>query len=246
MPIFADGIFPILQGNIQKKRICPGIISVSFFKLQAGDEAAGYPDTGGGEFLLSLHHPYENTSAAEAYPPNVQLCREKHCFLLGIDFSCRRWKKMRFLLMTAFDMVINKCGDFNVKTSTAFKKMAENFITEQVGAENDGELVELLLGKTELPFPEQYLEIRARKQFLRRRGLIFWMHRECFRPIKFFFRHRRPWSGSPTSQNGNSLGFLRRPLQRQIIIRSAAFWNKNGCVRRTRFIKSFTGMCHKK
>ena len=25
-------------------------------------------DTGGGEFLRSLHHPYENTSAAEAYP----------------------------------------------------------------------------------------------------------------------------------------------------------------------------------
>ena len=37
------------------------------------------------------------------------------------------------------------------------------FITEQVGAENDRELVELLLGKTELPFPEQYLEIACRK-----------------------------------------------------------------------------------
>lgn len=42
-------------------------------------------DTGGGEFLLSLHHPYENTSAAEAYPPNVALCRET-LLPLGIDF----------------------------------------------------------------------------------------------------------------------------------------------------------------
>lgn len=25
-------------------------------------------DTGGGEFLLSLHHPHTNTSATEAYP----------------------------------------------------------------------------------------------------------------------------------------------------------------------------------
>lgn len=28
-------------------------------------------DTGGGEFLLSLRHPYENTAATEGYPPNV-------------------------------------------------------------------------------------------------------------------------------------------------------------------------------
>ncbi len=34
-------------------------------------------DTGGGEFLLSLNHPCENTSATEGYPPNVQLCKEK-------------------------------------------------------------------------------------------------------------------------------------------------------------------------
>ena len=34
-------------------------------------------DTGGGEFLLSLHHPYNNTSAIEGYPPNVELCKKK-------------------------------------------------------------------------------------------------------------------------------------------------------------------------
>ena len=33
-------------------------------------------DTGGGEFLLSLNHPYEHTAATENYPPNVDLCRE--------------------------------------------------------------------------------------------------------------------------------------------------------------------------
>ena len=33
-------------------------------------------DTGGGEFLLSLKHPHENTAATENYPPNVDLCRE--------------------------------------------------------------------------------------------------------------------------------------------------------------------------
>ena len=34
-------------------------------------------DTGGGEYLLSLGHPPENTAATEGYPPNVALCRER-------------------------------------------------------------------------------------------------------------------------------------------------------------------------
>lgn len=42
-------------------------------------------DTGGGEFLLSLRHPYVKTSATEAYPPNIQLCKET-LLPLGIDF----------------------------------------------------------------------------------------------------------------------------------------------------------------
>lgn len=43
-------------------------------------------DTGGGEFLLSLGHPYDRTGATEAYPPNVELCR-KTLSPLGIDFK---------------------------------------------------------------------------------------------------------------------------------------------------------------
>ena len=42
-------------------------------------------DTGGGEFLLSLGHPYENTAATEGYEPNVRLC-QKTLLPLGIDF----------------------------------------------------------------------------------------------------------------------------------------------------------------
>ena len=34
-------------------------------------------DTGGGEFLLSLGHPCNNTSATEGYKPNVQICQER-------------------------------------------------------------------------------------------------------------------------------------------------------------------------
>ena len=34
-------------------------------------------DTGGGEFLLSLHHPYNKTAATEGYLPNIAFCKEQ-------------------------------------------------------------------------------------------------------------------------------------------------------------------------
>ena len=32
--------------------------------------------TGGGEFLLTLNHPYNKTSITEAYEPNIKICKE--------------------------------------------------------------------------------------------------------------------------------------------------------------------------
>ena len=80
--------------------------------------------------------------------------------------------------------VINRHGDFNAEEIHRVLKSGGIFITEQVGAENDRELVELLLGKTKLPFPEQYLDIVC-KQF-HDAGFYILDAQECFRPIKFF------------------------------------------------------------
>ena len=53
-------------------------------------------DTGGGEFLLSLHHPCHNTSATEGYPPNVSLCKQT-LLPLGINFEeMSRYDNMPF------------------------------------------------------------------------------------------------------------------------------------------------------
>lgn len=81
-------------------------------------------------------------------------------------------------------MVINRHGDFNAADIHRMLKSGGLFITEQVGAENDRELVELLLGETELPFPEQYLDI-ACKHFCDA-GFDILDAQECFRPIKFY------------------------------------------------------------
>lgn len=140
-------------------------------------------DTGGGEFLLSLHHPYANTSAAESYPPNVQLCKET-LLPLGIDFRAGDGQDVLPFADASFDRIINRHGDFNVADIRRMLKRGGRFITEQVGAENDRELVELLLGETALPFPGQYLEIAHRK--FCDAGFTILDAQECWRPIKFY------------------------------------------------------------
>lgn len=140
-------------------------------------------DTGGGEFLCSLNHPYENTAATEGYPPNVALCKET-LLPLGIDFRPGDGRGQLPFEDGSFDMVINRHGDFSPEDIYRLLKPGGLFLTQQVGAENDRELVELLCGKTELPFPEQYLSIASRK--FRKAGFEILESNECFRPIRFY------------------------------------------------------------
>lgn len=139
-------------------------------------------DTGGGEFLLSLGHPPKNTAATEAYAPNVELCRET-LLPLGIDFRLGDAASLPFE-NECFDMVINRHGDFHPPEIARVLKKGGLFITQQVGAENDRALVELLMGRREVPFPEQYLDA-AKKKF-RNAGFEILAENECFRPIRFF------------------------------------------------------------
>lgn len=140
-------------------------------------------DTGGGEFLLSLNHPYEKTSATEGYPPNVNLCKSV-LLPLGIDF--REAKDVSHMPFgdNSFDIVINRHGNFDVKELFRILKPGGIFVTQQVGAENDRELVNLLLPDTALPFPEQYLE-KAGKKFTDI-GFQILQSQEAFPIIKFF------------------------------------------------------------
>ena len=97
-------------------------------------------ETGGGEFLLSLHHPNERTAAIEGYPPNVKLCKEV-LLPLGIDFreagGCDRLP----FSDGSFDIITNRHGDYDAAELRRVLKPNGLFLTQQVGAENDLELV---------------------------------------------------------------------------------------------------------
>lgn len=140
-------------------------------------------DTGGGEFLLSLGHPYERTFATEGYPPNVRLCAEK-LLPLGIGFKeCRDPSKIPFE-DGAFDLILNRHGSFSAPELWRLLRRGGVFITEQVGGNNDRELVELVLPGTERPFPHLTLE-RQRAEF-EAAGFQIVGAEEAYRPIRFY------------------------------------------------------------
>lgn len=141
-------------------------------------------ETGGGEFLLSLGHLHQNTAATEGYAPNAALCRER-LLPLGIDFREAQGEGALPFEAASFDLVINRHGAYSASEVLRVLKPGGLFITQQVGAENDRELVELLLpGSVPLPFPQQYLE--TKKKELAALGFEILAGEEAFRPIAFY------------------------------------------------------------
>ena len=140
-------------------------------------------DTGGGEFLLSLGHPYENTAATENYPPNIELC-QKTMLPLGIDFRPADGRGVLPYENEHFDLIIDRHGDYNPREIYRVLKPGGVFVMQQVGAENERELVTLLCGEQPLPFLEQYGAVA--EEAFRRAGFTVLRQEECFRPIRFY------------------------------------------------------------
>ena len=140
-------------------------------------------DTGGGEFLLSLNHPFENTSATEGYKPNVQLCAEK-LLPLGINFKeCSNPSKIPYDNET-FDIIINRHGNFDANELYRLLKKGGFFVTEQVGGDNERDLVEMVLPGLAPPFP--HLNLKEQRKVFEDAGFQIVMAEEAYRPIKFY------------------------------------------------------------
>lgn len=141
-------------------------------------------DTGGGEFLLSLGHPCPLTAATEGYPPNAALCREV-LLPLGVDFREADSGGPLPFPDGSFDLVLNRHGDYLPAEVFRVLKPGGVFLTQQVGAENDRDLVELLLDPVPpFPFPRQYLSIA--REDLEAVGFTITEAQEAYRPIRFW------------------------------------------------------------
>lgn len=140
-------------------------------------------DTGGGEVLLSLGHPYAGTAATEGYAPNVQLCKER-LEPRGIDFrECSDAAHIPFP-DESFDIILNRHGDFEPTELHRLLRRGGLFITQQVGEDNDRELVEMVLPQTPKPF--SHLNLREQRQAFADAGFRILEEDEAFRPIRFF------------------------------------------------------------
>lgn len=100
--------------------------------------------TGGGEFLLSLHHPYDKTSITEAWQPNVDLCI-KNLEPLGI--SVRQVFDDSYIPYedNSFDIVLNRHEAYDVNEVKRVLKPNGLFISQQVGGKNNKNLSESLI-----------------------------------------------------------------------------------------------------
>lgn len=140
-------------------------------------------DTGGGEFLLSLQHPYELTGATEGYAPNVALCRET-LTPLGIDLrEMADASRMPFGDNT-FDIVLNRHGSYDPKEIRRVLKPGGFFITQQVGEDNDWDLVQLVLPSAEKSFPGHNLKTQA--ELFTANGFTALEQGEALKPIRFY------------------------------------------------------------
>ena len=140
-------------------------------------------DTGGGEFLLSLNHPYDRIAATEGYAPNVKLC-EDTLLPLGICFKeCDNSSNIPFEDET-FDIIINRHGDYDARELYRLLKKGGVFITQQVGGDNERELVEMVLPGTNRPFSNHNL--KEQRKLFEDAGLEILDAQESFCPINFY------------------------------------------------------------
>ena len=101
--------------------------------------------TGGGEFLLTLGHPYALTSVTEGWAPNLALCK-KRLEPLGVtvrEYDSEKGQPMPFA-DDSFDLIINRHESYDLSEVRRVLKKNGFFVTQQVGGENDLPLVRRL------------------------------------------------------------------------------------------------------
>lgn len=163
-------------------------------------------DTGGGEFLLSLNHPYGNTAATEGYPPNVELCRQT-LLPQGIDFRPGDGRGRLPFDDCSFDMVINRHGDFSSSDIFRLLKPVDSLSPSKWVRKMTGSWWNCCAVKQSCRFRSS-IWISPPGSF-GRRALRFWRRGSAIGPSGFMMLAH--WYGLPGSSNGSSQDFQWTP-----------------------------------
>lgn len=176
--------FSHIHGRYEEEDQLPWDLKETILTYLKSDMKLLDMETGGGEFLLSLGHPVQNTTAIEAYPPNVAYCKEM-LLPLGIHFIEADAEQDLPFEDESFNVITNRHGSY---IASEVKRMLDDkgyFITQQVGANNDSELIQLLVPEVkEIAFPKQHLSIKVKE--LEACGFEILEQDEVFRPIRFY------------------------------------------------------------
>ncbi|GGH09395.1 class I SAM-dependent methyltransferase [Paenibacillus segetis] len=140
--------------------------------------------TGGGELLLSLNPPQGKTFATEAYPPNVELCKNT-LPQYGIDVRQIFDDEELPFEDSFFDLIINNHEAFSPQEVFRILKPGGIFVTQQVGGHNNRELSKFLLGH-DTPLIHADFNLEKAKADLSSAGLTIFDAMECFQPHHFF------------------------------------------------------------
>ncbi|WP_342568154.1 class I SAM-dependent methyltransferase [Psychrobacillus sp. FSL K6-4046] len=138
--------------------------------------------TGGGEFLLTLGHPYENTSITEGWEPNINLCRET-LEPLGIRVKQVFDDNLLPFEDQTFDVIINRHESYNLKEVRRILKKGGIFITQQVGGRDNERLSNNLIPNFKSLYPNFSLENEAQKFIAEGFSLLY--KNESYPSLKF-------------------------------------------------------------
>ena len=140
--------------------------------------------TGGGEFFSTLHPFPPFTCVTEAYPPNVNIARER-LEPLGVQVvPIDEDDPVLPFADDQFEMVINRHEYYSPSEVKRILMPGGRIITQQVGDQNDRELIELL--EPEARQFDTAWNLAAAVADLEKEGLEILDARECFSATRVF------------------------------------------------------------
>ncbi|MCB2306634.1 class I SAM-dependent methyltransferase [Clostridium estertheticum] len=140
--------------------------------------------TGGGEHLLTLKHPYNNTFATEAYQPNFELCKKT---LTPLGIGVRQVFNDNYLPFEndMFDVIINRQASFDMNEVYRLLKPNGLFITQQVGELNNKELRRFLISDFNETNANEHT-LKSNLGLIRSKGFTILKADECFPKQRFW------------------------------------------------------------